>query len=71
MSWRRQQRRENAEREAADEPVAQRLLVLIAGQPQHHDGHDERVVGAQQAFEHNQGADDEEVARLKIERHAA
>jgi hypothetical protein len=45
------QRGDDAEDETADETVAQGGLVLFGGQAEHHDGHDERVVGAQQSLE--------------------
>ena len=46
-----EQRRQNAERKAAQQPIAQRLLMFGAWKTQDHDGHDQRVVGAEEAFE--------------------
>ena len=46
---------------AADQPIAQRLVVLGPRQAQHHDGHDQRVVGAEQALEDDEQADGGEI----------
>ncbi len=63
----REQRRDESKGKPSDEPVMQRLLVLLLRQSQHHDGHDERVVGAEQAFEHDEHADGDEVGKVEIE----
>ena len=63
----RQQRRDRAEREGADDAVAQRLLLLRLGQAEHQHGQDHRVVGAQQPFERHEQRDGDEVGRRDIE----
>ena len=50
----REQRREDAERERADDAVAQRLLLLCARQAEDQDGQHQRVVGAEQALEQHE-----------------
>ena len=60
-----EQRRDGAERERADDAVAQRLLLLRFGKAEHQDRQHHRVVGAQQAFERDQQADGDEVGRLR------
>jgi len=63
----RQERRDDAHGESADQPVAQRLLVLAARQPQDHDGHDEGVIRAQQTFERDEQTDGDEIRRLDVQ----
>ena len=55
--------REGAEREGAEDAVAQRLFLLLLGQAEDEDGEHHRVVGAQQPFERDQQADGDEVGR--------
>jgi hypothetical protein len=64
---RREKGGERAEGEAADESVTQRLLVVGPRQAQHHDGHDQRVVGAEQALEDDEQPDGREI--LEFEGH--
>ena len=59
-----QQRGERAKDEPADETVAQRFLVAVLRQTQHHDRHDERVVGTEQPLETDEEADGDEISDL-------
>ena len=62
-----QQGRDDAEDETANETVAKGFLVLRSWKTQHHDRHDERVVGAQQAFEGDESADCYEIGYLYVQ----
>ena len=57
----------DAERERAEDAVAQRLLLLRLRQAEHQDGQDHRVVGAEQAFERDEQGDGDEVGRLDVQ----
>ena len=57
----REQRGEDAEDERAEDPVAQRLLLLMTRQPEHQNRQHERVVGAEQALQQDEEADSDEV----------
>ena len=54
-------RRRDAERERADDAVAQRLPLLLLGQAEHEHRQHHGVVGAQQSFEHDEQGDGDEV----------
>ena len=41
--------------------------MLVPRKTQHHDGHDERVVGAEQPFEGDERADGYEVGSLNVQ----
>ena len=56
----------DAERERADQAVAQRLFLIRPRQPEDHHRQHERVVGAQQPFEEDQQADGDEVGELDV-----
>src|SRR3954447_7967262 len=62
----REQRREDAECERADEAVPQRLLLIAPGKAEDHHGQDERVVGAEQPFEQHQQPDGHEISGLNV-----
>ena len=59
---------ENPEGEPADQAIAERLLVIGPGQPEHHDGHHQRVVGAEEPFEEDEDADGSEVLKFEHRR---
>ena len=63
---RRKHRRDDAEDEGADDAVAQRLPLLLLGQAQHEDGQHHGVVGAEQAFEHDEQRDGDEIGRDEV-----
>ena len=63
----RQQRRRDPECKPANQSVAKGLGVLLPRKTQHHDGHDEGVVGAQQALEGDESADGYEVSKLYVQ----
>ena len=52
---------QDAQAEAADQSVAEGLLLIASWQAQHHDGHDQRVVGAEEAFEGDEQGDGNEI----------
>ena len=56
-----EQRREDAECEGSEDAVTQGLALLMTRQPEHEDGQHERVVGAEQALQHDQQRDGYEV----------
>jgi hypothetical protein len=58
--------RGNPEREGADQPIAQRLLLIAPRQAEDHHGQDERVVRAQQPFEDHQHPDGHEIRELDV-----
>jgi hypothetical protein len=62
-----QQRGDDAKREAADQAVPQRSAVLRLWQPQHHDRHHQRVVGAEQPFQRHEQRDGNEISRLDVQ----
>ena len=62
----REQRGERAEGEGAEQAVAEGLLLLLPRQAEDHDGEDQRVVRAEQPFEHDQQADRDEIAQLDV-----
>ena len=61
----RQHRRHRPEDEGADDAVAERRLLLIAWEAEDEDRQDHRVVGAQQAFEHHEQDDGQQIRRSK------
>jgi hypothetical protein len=46
---------------------AQRLLVLSLGKAQHHDGHHQGVVRAEQAFEGDEECDGDEIGGREVQ----
>jgi hypothetical protein len=62
-----QQRGQHPKNKAADQAVLKRWLVLTARQPEHHDRHDQRVIGAEQPFKCHQRADGDEIPRLNTQ----
>ena len=58
---------DDTEDETAKESVAKRLLVLVPRKTQHHNRHDESVVGAQQPFEGDESADCYEIGDLNVQ----
>jgi len=62
---RREEDRDPSKQERSDDPVAERLLLLMARKSEHQDREDHRVVGAQKPFEKNEEADRDEVGRRK------
>ena len=62
----REQRREDAEDEGADDAVAQRLALLAARQAEHQDRQHQRVVGAEQPFEEHEQGDGDEISRMYV-----
>ena len=61
-----EQRGNRAEREGADDPVAQRLLLPVLRQPEDQHRQHHGVVGAEQSLEHDQEPDRDEVCRLHL-----
>ena len=59
-----EQRRERPEGERAEDAVAQRLLLLLARQPEHQHRQYHGVVGTEQTLERHQQRDRGEVGRL-------
>ena len=57
---------DKAERKRREEPVPQRAILLLARQAHHENGEDQRVVGAEQAFEQDQQANRDEVRRVNV-----
>ena len=47
----------DSERERPEKAVAQRELLLLARQPEDHDRDDQRIVGAEQPFQHDKQSD--------------
>ena len=63
---RRERGRDDAEGEGADQPIAQRFVLIWPRQPEDHDRQDERVVGAQQALDHNEKRNGNEIRELDV-----
>ena len=61
--------RENPERERADDPVPERLLLLALGKREHQHGQDEGVVRAQRRFQQHQEPDRDEVGAFDRKGH--
>ena len=61
-----EQRRQDAEDEGAEDAVAQRLLLLVARQPEHENGQHQRVVGAEQPLEQDEQGDREQVGGVEV-----
>src|SRR5439155_19917082 len=62
---RRRRDGEEAERERADEPVGKGLALQSLGQASRKQAEDQGVVDRQDAFEHYQQADDDEVVEIE------
>ncbi len=59
--------RRNAEHEAADDAVLERLAVVALRKAEHEDGHHERVVWAQKPFQADEQPDGHEVGNRKVQ----
>ena len=62
----RQQRRQDAEDERAENAIAQRFLLLVARQAEDENCEHQRVVGAEQPLEQDQQGDREQVGGVEI-----
>ena len=62
----REQDGNDAERERADDAVAERLRCWSTRQPEHEHREHERVVGAEQPFEHDEQTNRQEVVELNV-----
>jgi hypothetical protein len=58
---------QKTEREAAQKPVPQRLLVSRAWKTKNHDGHDQCVVGTEQAFKGDEQTNGDEIGAGDIQ----
>jgi hypothetical protein len=63
---RREHRRDDAKGEGADQPIAQRFVLIWPRQPEDHDRHDERVVGAQETLDHDEKRNGNEIRELDV-----
>ena len=62
----RDQRGDDPEHECAKNSVAQRLTLLVPGQPEHENCEYQRVVGTQQPFEQDQQRDGQEIREMNV-----
>ena len=63
----RQDRGDDPQGEPADQSEAQRLALVASREAQDHDGHHERVVGAEEPLQRHQQADGHEVGQLNVD----
>src|SRR5690606_17549951 len=58
---------ENAEDERPGNSVAERLALLVPGQPQHEHGEHHRVIGAEEALERHEHRDCQEIRTVDVQ----
>ena len=63
----REDRGDDPQGEPADQAEAQRLALVASREAQDHDGHHERVVGAEEPLQRDQQANRDEVGQLNVD----